>query len=149
MSKKLACFLVAFAALAAACGKEGPPSPPVPDIPRPVSDLVVSQRADAVVLEWSYPSLTTSGRSLDSIQKIVVYRFDEVLPRSLEESTTETSAEVPADIARFAKVSLPTPAQFRRGGLPAAELAGNALPAFTRGPANALHLCGGDRGTAG
>jgi hypothetical protein len=133
MSKKLACFLVALSVFAAGCGKEGPPSPPVPDVPRPVSDLVVSQRGESVILQWSYPSLTTSGKSLDSIQKIVVYRFDEPLPLSLAESQVDTSEEVPRDIALFAQLSPPTAQQFKRRRLPAAELAGDALPAYTSG----------------
>jgi len=133
MSKKLACFLLVVSTLAAGCGKEGPPSPPVPDVPRPVSDLVVSQRENAVVLEWSYPSMTTSGKSLDSIQKIVVYRFDEELPASLAASKAETSSEVPRSIALFAQLEPPTPAQFQRGGLPAGELPKASLPAYTSG----------------
>lgn len=133
MSKKLACFVLVLATLAAACGKEGPPSPPVPDIPRPVSDLLVSQRADTVVLEWGYPSLTTSGKSLDSIQKIVVYRFAQELPGSLAESGTETSTEVPRDLALFARLAQPTAVQFQRGSQPAGELSQESLPAYTSG----------------
>lgn len=133
MSKKLACFVLALSALAAGCGKEGAPAPPVPDIPRAVTDLVVSQRADAVVLEWSYPSLTTAGKSLTSIQKIVVYRFDQQLPASVAEPAGESTGDVPPDIAAFARIALPTPPQFKRGGLPAAELSHQDLPAYTSG----------------
>jgi len=133
MSKKLACFLISLFILAAGCGKEGPPSPPVPDIPRPVSDLVVSQRDASVVLSWSYPSLTTSGKSLNSIQKIVVLRLDETMPHSLATSSVETSEAVPRDIALFAQLSPPTPPQFKRGSLPVAELAATALPEYTSG----------------
>lgn len=133
MSKKLACFVLALSVLAAGCGKEGLPSPPVPDIPRAVSDLVVSQRAGTVVLEWSYPSLTTSGKSLDTIQKIVVYRFDQELPASLAAKDVETSDEVPRDLALFAQLPLPTPVQFKRAGVPAGEITKESLPAYTSG----------------
>lgn len=133
MSKKLACFILALATLAAGCGKEGPPSPPVPDVPRAVSDLVVSQREDSVVLEWSYPSLTTSGKSLDSIQKIVVYRMDQELPASVASGAGETSGEVPRDIALFAKLTLPTAPQFQKAGVPAGELSRESLPDYTSG----------------
>jgi hypothetical protein len=133
MSKKLASFVFALLVAAFGCGKEGPPSPPVSDIPRPVTDLVVSQRADRVVLEWSYPSLTTSGKSLDSIQKIVVYRFDEELPASLAERPVEPSDKVAPDLARFAQMPIPTEKQFQRAGIAAAELSGEDLPAYTSG----------------
>ncbi len=132
MSKKLACFVLGLLTFATGCGKEGAPSPPVPDIPRAVIDLVVSQRGDRVVLDWSYPSLTTSGKSLTSIEKIVVYRFDEPLPATLAEREIQDSV-VPRDLAAFAQVSLPTSAQFKRGSLPAAEIGGSNLPEYSSG----------------
>src|SRR5688572_32842892 len=62
------------------CGKRGDPKPPVPVIPQATSDLVVAQRAGQVILSWSYPALTTAGRSLAEIERIVVYRYVEELP---------------------------------------------------------------------
>ena len=46
-----------------ACGKRGDPRPPVPVIPAATSDLVVTQRADRVLLSWAYPALTTAGKT--------------------------------------------------------------------------------------
>ena len=79
----------------AACGKRGDPHPPVPVIPRATSDLVVAQQADKVVLSWSYPSLTTAGRNLTAIRRVVVYRHvaDPVAP---------TAALTSAQFARVA-----------------------------------------------
>ena len=64
----------------AACGKRGDPRPPVPVIPAATSDLVVTQRADRVLLSWSYPALTTAGKNLTEIRRISVYRYEEHLP---------------------------------------------------------------------
>jgi len=80
--------------LVIACGKRGDPRPPVPVIPKATSDLVVAQRADKIVLTWSYPSLTTAGRSLSGLRRIVVYRFSEEAP--------QPGAPAPAQFAKLA-----------------------------------------------
>jgi len=49
-------------------------------IPAATSDLVVTQRADRVLLSWSYPALTTAGKNLTEIRRISVYRYEEHLP---------------------------------------------------------------------
>lgn len=101
--------------LLVACGKRGDPRPPVPVIPQAATDLVVTQRADRIVLSWSYPSLTTTGRTLGGLRRIVVYRYREELPPS----TTTTPAIPPEPLvaeaaARFATVPQLTPVQFAR-----------------------------------
>lgn len=73
-------FLAVLAFVVLACGKRGDPRPPVPVIPAATSDLVVTQRADRVLLSWSYPALTTAGKNLTEIRRISVYRYEEQLP---------------------------------------------------------------------
>lgn len=103
-----------------ACGKRGDPRPPVPMIPQATSDLLVSQRADQVVLTWSYPSLTTAGRSLKNIERISVYRYVEELPASAvgrdpnQLLPGDVDPTVPQPIALFAKVPTIPQAQFAR-----------------------------------
>lgn len=94
--KKLGLLLIV---IGLACGKRGDPRPPVPVIPQATSDLVVTQRANRVVLSWSYPSLTTAGRSLPAVRRVIVYR-------SMEEVPPSTVAG-PATLApaQFAKLS--------------------------------------------
>jgi hypothetical protein len=75
-------FLAVLALVVLACGKRGDPRPPVPVIPAATSDLVVTQRADRVLLSWSYPSLTTAGKNLTDVRRISVYRYEEPLPVS-------------------------------------------------------------------
>ena len=75
-------LFVLAALLVLACGKRGDPKPPVPVIPQATTDLVVTQRAGQVILSWSYPALTTAGRSLTGIERISVYRYVEELPTS-------------------------------------------------------------------
>ena len=77
-----------------ACGKRGDPHPPVPVIPKATSDLVVAQRGGKVLLSWSYPSLTTAGKSLGAIRRIVVYRYVQDLPAPLPASSPTNPAEV-------------------------------------------------------
>jgi hypothetical protein len=106
--------VVLFALIA--CGKRGDPHAPVPVIPQPTSDLVVTQRAAKVLLTWSYPSLTTSGRSLASVRRIVIYRYDEQLPPSatIARDTTPREPSIPDAVSEFAKVPTLTAAQFAK-----------------------------------
>src|SRR5579863_8836098 len=68
---------VALLLLLSACGKRGDPHPPVPVIPKATTDLVVAQRGAKVILSWSYPALSTAGRKLGPIRRIVVDRYIE------------------------------------------------------------------------
>ncbi|MFP5247744.1 MAG: hypothetical protein ACLGH0_13715, partial [Thermoanaerobaculia bacterium] len=112
---------LAVAALFAliACGKRGDPRPPVPVIPKATSDLLVTQRADQVILSWSYPSLTTAGKALTDIRRISVFRYIEELPVS---AVTDPNASVPGDtdttaprpMALFSKVPTIPQAQFAK-----------------------------------
>jgi hypothetical protein len=113
---KRAWFVFVFFVLA--CGKRGDPKPPVPVIPQATTDLVVTQRADKVILAWSYPSLTTAGRSLTEVRRISVYRYVEELPvptggrdpKSVLPGETDTTE--PQPIALFAKIPAIAQAQF-------------------------------------
>jgi len=106
--------------LLVACGKRGDPRPPVPVIPAATTDLVVTQRADRVLLSWSYPALSTAGRSLTGIQRISIYRYEEVLPvspggrdpRTLMPGDVDTTQ--PQAIVLFSKVPTIAEAQFTR-----------------------------------
>lgn len=110
--------LAALVLLVIACGKRGDPHPPVPVIPKATTDLVVTQRADQVILSWSYPSLTTAGRSLTEVHRISVFRYVEALPVSAVgvDSKTILPGEVdptlPQPIAVFAKIPTLPQAQF-------------------------------------
>jgi len=128
MSKKLACFLLV---LAAACGKAGVPHPPVPEIPAATTDLVVSQRDEKVILRWSYPSLSTAGKTLAGLRKIVVYRYVDPLPQSL---TAQLGGETPKSASElFAQIALPLAPQYTRAAEPVAEVTKDELPAFAAG----------------
>lgn len=110
--------------LVIACGKRGDPQPPVPVIPKATSDLVVAQRADKIVLTWSYPSLTTAGRSLLGLRRIVVYRFSEEAP---------PQPGVPDPILQFKGVPTLAPAQFAKLATRIESMESANLPAATVG----------------
>ena len=115
-------LLVAFTVIVLACGKRGDPRPPVPVIPKATSDLVVTQRADQVILSWSYPSLTTAGRTLTSIDRINVLRYTEELPASTVGRDPNTilpgdvDPNVPEPVTLFSKIPTIAEAQFARLG---------------------------------
>lgn len=114
-------FLVALLVFPAlACGKRGDPRPPVPVIPAATSDLVVTQRADRVILSWAYPALTTAGKSLTDIRRISIYRYVEQLPVSPGGRDPKTlmpgdvDATQPQPIVLFSKIPTLPQAQFTR-----------------------------------
>jgi hypothetical protein len=116
--KRFLALLVVFTLVA--CGKRGDPHPPVPVIPAATTDLVVTQRADRVLLSWSYPALSTAGRSLTAIRRISVYRYEEDLPvspggrdpRTLMPGDVDTTE--PQPLVLFSKVPTIAEAQFTR-----------------------------------
>jgi hypothetical protein len=106
--------LLLLIVLVIACGKRGDPHPPVPVIPKGTTDLLVTQRADQVILSWSYPSLTTAGRSLTDIRRITVYRYVEALPvpDPRTAATIAVDPSIPEPIALFTKIPTLAQAQF-------------------------------------
>lgn len=121
-------FLALSFAVLAACGKRGDPHPPVPIIPQATSDLVVSQRGPNVVLAWSYPSLTTAGKKLESVRRVVVYRYAEegdakpLTPaqfnRLRERLDSIESAKLPEATAGAKLIYTDTPAFHTKDGRP-------------------------------
>jgi hypothetical protein len=101
-----------------ACGKRGDPHPPIPVIPQATTDLLVTQRADQVILSWSYPSLTTAGKSLTAIRRITLFRYEEELPATAvgrdpnQILPGDIDTTIPQDIALFSKVPTIPQAQF-------------------------------------
>ncbi len=103
-----------------ACGKRGDPRPPVPIIPQATSDLVVTQRGRNVILSWSYPALSTAGKTLLNVESVVVYRYVEELPVS--PTGRDPNAILPGDIdptvpqaiAFFARIPTLAPPQFEK-----------------------------------
>jgi hypothetical protein len=101
-----------------ACGKRGDPKPPVPVIPKATSDLVVTQRGPKVILSWSYPSLSTSGKTLASFRRVTVYRYAEQLPTPQAGRDPNSilpgdlDPTVPPPVALFSKLPQLGPAQF-------------------------------------
>ncbi len=112
--------LISLVLVLLACGKRGDPRPPVPVIPRATSDLVVTQRADRVILSWSYPALTTAGRSLPDIQRISIHRYEEELPVAPGGRDSRTLTSGAADMAEpqplvlFSRVPAITQVQFAK-----------------------------------
>lgn len=103
-----------------ACGKRGDPRPPVPVIPAATTDLVVTQRANRVLLSWGYPALSTAGRSLTGIRRITIYRYEEELPvspggrdpRTLMPGDVDTTE--PQPIVLFSRIPTLPEAQFTK-----------------------------------
>jgi len=132
-------FLALSFAVLAACGKRGDPHPPVPIIPKAASDLVVSQRGPNVVLAWSYPSLTTAGKKLDNVRRVVVYRYTEELPATQPPRDVKTllpgdvDTTQPRAIALFSKIPGLTPAQFSRLKEKIDSIESASLPEATSG----------------
>lgn len=73
-----------------------------------------------MILSWSYPSLTTAGRSLTDVRRILVYRYVEELP--VPATGRDPNAILPGDVdptvpqpvAMFARVPTIPAAQFAK-----------------------------------
>jgi hypothetical protein len=113
-----------------ACGKRGDPRPPVPIIPKATNDLVVTQRASKVILTWSYPSLTTTGKSLNDVRRIAVYRVSEDLP-VVQAGTVDLTTVQPNLL--FARIPPLSPAQFTKLRTRVDAIEASSLPKATSG----------------
>jgi hypothetical protein len=114
-----------------ACGKRGDPHPPIPIIPQATTDLVVAQRGSKVLLSWGYPALTTAGKNLSNIRRVVVYRATEPLPVVQPPEPDPTTT--PQPVAAFVKVPPLTPAQFVKLRTKVDSIEGANLPAASQG----------------
>jgi len=111
----------------------------VPIIPKPTTDLVVTQRGSKVILIWSYPSLTTSGATLRDLRRVIVYRVTEELP--VPQGGRDPNSILPGDIdvtqprpiAQFAKVPPVSHAQFLKLREKVDSMESANLPAATAG----------------
>src|SRR5205085_1042320 len=127
-------LFVLFVLALAACGKRGDPHPPVPIIPKATTDLVVAQRGPKVLLSWSYPSMTTAGKTMTGIRRVVVWRATEELPVSQPpRDPSDVDAMHPTSIHLFAKIPTLAPAQFLKLRNRIDSIEGANLPAATTG----------------
>jgi hypothetical protein len=121
-------------AVVIACGKRGDPHPPVPIIPKATTDLLVAQRGPKVLLSWSYPSMTTAGKSMTGIRRVVVWRATEELPVTQPpREPGDVDPTHPASIQLFSKVPTLAPAQFLKLRNRIDSIEGANLPAATTG----------------
>ena len=132
-------IVAAAVLLALACGKRGDPHAPVPIIPKATSDLVVAQRGAKVILIWSFPSLTAAGKKLETVRRVVVYRYTEELPVTQPPRDIKTilpgdvDPTVPPAVSLFAKVPPIGPQQFTRLRQRIDSIEQSELPAATVG----------------
>ena len=64
----------AFGCFATGCAAPGPPSPPRTGIPRAITDLTAQQEGAAVVLNFTLPTKSVTGDTLDVPPDVDVYR---------------------------------------------------------------------------
>ena len=111
----------------AACGKRGDPHPPIPVIPKATTDLLVAQRGPKVLLTWGYPALTTAGKSMSGIKRVVVWRSVEEPPTPTSTTTKETPLQL------LTKVPVLIPVKFLKVRTKVDSIEGAKLPAVTAG----------------
>lgn len=130
---------VLFLFAVVACGKRGDPHPPVPIIPKATTDLLVAQRGPKVLLSWSYPSMTTAGKNMTGLRRVVIWRSIEELPvsqppRDLNNLLPgDADPTVPQPIQLFAKIPTLGAPQFLKLRTRVDSIEGANLPAATSG----------------
>lgn len=93
--------------LFSSCGSIGEPLPPLLNIPERSQDLIARQTPEGVVLEWTWPGVTTEGRALKHFDNFVVHRLEVqdpavALPISWFDSESQNVATLEsADLADF------------------------------------------------
>ena len=92
-----------------------------------------------MVLSWSYPAMTTAGRSLPKVRRVSVFRYVEELPVPAQGRNPETmqpgdvDPTVPRSLALFAKVPTVGPTQFPKLGSRLDSIESANLPEATSG----------------
>ena len=76
--------LLLLSVLIVGCGHQGDPLPPRRYVPAATDDLSIRQQGRLLVLQFSYPRLTTSGEPLSEVAEVQVWNYDSPL------SDTET-----------------------------------------------------------
>src|SRR6476469_9923010 len=128
-------FAIVFLVLVVSCGKRGDPRPPIPLIPKATSDLVVTQRANKLILSWSYPALTTAGKTLTTIRRVSVFRYSEEIPATPTVPATVSTPEpaVAHSVSQLPAAPPLTAAQFGKLSHRVDSIEGANLPASTAG----------------
>lgn len=90
-----AAALVGLAALTvlAACGRRGDPSPPIRYVPATTQDLSIAQRGRELLLNLTYPSATSAGLPLPSLEWVELWELVRPAP--------EDGQALPASRAEF------------------------------------------------
>jgi predicted small lipoprotein YifL len=100
MSKTLATILLGLALAAGpACGRKGPLELPQGRVPMAVERLTAVQRGPSVVLAWTDPVKTVSGRPLGPLGSAEVWVFDRE-PSPAGPSLTSAAVEASARLVR-------------------------------------------------
>lgn len=98
MTKPLGTLLVGLALVCApACGRKGPLELPRGRAPMGVDGLAAAVRGGEVVLSWTNPAKTVSGRPLEGLRAVEIWVFEGGPPaagRSLTAAEVEASARL-------------------------------------------------------
>ncbi|MEO8218208.1 MAG: hypothetical protein ABI718_14100 [Acidobacteriota bacterium] len=137
MKLKTGFLLIMFLGLAG-CGKKGNPTPPVPIIPKAVSDLAVAQRGPEILLSWSYPAMTTTGKKLEMVRSITILRYTENLPpsalaREPVQAVGAGESGTPRVIELFKEIPAIPPQQFAKLAATVTRIGGDEIPAHSEG----------------
>jgi hypothetical protein len=68
--------ILLLCAIAAGCGSVGEPRPPLLNIPERADDFVARQTPEGIVLEWTWPRVTTEGEPLNDLARFDVYGLE-------------------------------------------------------------------------
>ncbi len=128
-----AAHLLTCALFLLGCGSVGPPLPPLLNIPERSDDLSARQTPEGIVLEWTWPALTTEGMPLRNLSEFAVHRLEigrpsQVPPRGhFERNSTRVASLEDAALEPFG------PGEKVRIVLPAQSLVGKTFAYGVRG----------------
>lgn len=96
MKKFFSCLLVASLFLImTSCGKKGAIYPPIIRKPQRIENFRAVQRGDRILLEWTNPTTYTDGESLDGVEEVEIWLFEEEKEKEKSEGEESEKEEAP------------------------------------------------------
>jgi fibronectin type 3 domain-containing protein len=92
----LVCLLVCGCLLAASCGNVGEPLYPSLKVPVRITDLRAVERANAIVIDFTVPAITTDGLAIKTVRSVELRCGDRTVPVNATEPGP-VHADVPVD----------------------------------------------------
>ncbi len=96
MKNFFSCLLVvSLFLIMTSCGKKGAIYPPIIRKPQRIENFSAVQRGNRILLEWTNPTTYTDGESLDGVEEVEIWLFEEEMGKEKSEGGESEKEEAP------------------------------------------------------